>query len=60
MLSWRQMRGDLVRRGLLVEVGPPVTVPTRGYFLSWPRPLTRDAGFQRLRSWLHSTIVEQV
>jgi LysR family glycine cleavage system transcriptional activator len=56
LLSWRTLMGDHLRRGLLLEVGPVVTVPRRGYFLQWPPALTRDAGFQRFRAWLRDTV----
>ncbi len=56
ILSWRTLSGDLLRRGLLVEVGPEVTGPGTGYYLHWPRALTRDAGFERFRAWLRETV----
>jgi DNA-binding transcriptional LysR family regulator len=56
VLSWRTLMGDHLRRGLLLEVGPVVTLPRRGYFLQWPPALTRDAGFQRFRAWLRDTV----
>ena len=56
ILSWRTLSGDLLRRGLLLEVGPEVTGPGTGYFLHWPKALTRDAGFQRFRTWLRRTV----
>lgn len=59
LLSWRTLMGDHLRRGLLLEVGPLVSVPSRGYFLQWPPALTRDAGFQRLRAWLRKTVAPQ-
>ncbi|MDJ1133086.1 LysR substrate-binding domain-containing protein [Streptomyces iconiensis] len=59
LLSWRTLMGDHLRRGLLREVGPVVTVPGRGYFLQWPPALTRDAGFQRFRAWLRETVSSQ-
>lgn len=59
LLSWRTLMGDHLRRGLLREVGPVVTQPDRGYFLQWPPALTRDAGFQRFRTWLRKTVSNQ-
>lgn len=59
LLSWRTLMGDHLRRGLLLEVGPVVTEPSRGYFLQWPPALTRDAGFQRFRTWLRKTVSSQ-
>jgi LysR family glycine cleavage system transcriptional activator len=59
LLSWRTLMGDHLRRGLLLEVGPLVTTPSRGYFLQWPQALTRDAGLQRLRAWLSRTVSSQ-
>jgi len=54
LLSWRTLMGDHLRRGLLIEVGPVVTIPTSGYFLQWPAALARTAGFRRLRDWLRA------
>ncbi|OEV04747.1 LysR substrate-binding domain-containing protein [Streptomyces oceani] len=59
LLSWRTLMGDHLRRGLLLEVGPVVTEPDRGYFLRWPSALTRDDGFQRFRAWLRTTVFDQ-
>jgi LysR family glycine cleavage system transcriptional activator len=59
LLGWRTLMGDHLQRGLLLEVGPAVTVPTRGYFMYWPPALTRDAGFRRLAAWLRGTIADQ-
>jgi len=59
LLSWRTLMGDHLRRGLLIEVGPLVTMPTRGYFLQWPPALGGDAGFQRFRAWLRRTVSAQ-
>lgn len=59
LLSWRTLMGDHLRRGLLLEVGPVVTMSTHGYFLHWPPALTRDPGFQRFGTWLTNTIAEQ-
>ncbi len=56
ILSWRTLSGDLLRRGLLVEVGPEVTGPGTGYYLHWPKALSRDDGFQRFRAWLRRTV----
>ncbi len=56
ILSWRTLSGDLLRRGLLVEVGPVVTGPDTGYYLHWPTALSRDLGFQRFQSWLRTTV----
>ncbi|WP_414690667.1 LysR substrate-binding domain-containing protein [Nocardioides sp.] len=56
LLSWRTLMGDHLRRGLLLEVGPLVTTPGRGYLLQWPPALTRDPGLQRFRGWLRGTI----
>lgn len=56
ILSWRTLSGDHLRRGLLLEVGPEVTGPGTGYFLHWPKALSRDAGFQRFRTWLQVTV----
>jgi LysR family transcriptional regulator, glycine cleavage system transcriptional activator len=51
--------GDHLRRGLLLEVGPLVTTPSRGYVLQWPPALTRDPGLQRLRGWLRRAVSSQ-
>ena len=59
LLSWRTLMGDHLRRGLLLEVGPVVTMSAHGYFLHWPPALTRDSGFQRFAAWLTNTIAEQ-
>ncbi|WP_369201739.1 LysR substrate-binding domain-containing protein [Streptomyces sp. PU-14G] len=59
LLSWRTLMGDHLRRGLLREVGPVVTRPSRGYFVQWSPALTRDAGFQRFRTWLRTTVSSQ-
>jgi DNA-binding transcriptional LysR family regulator len=56
LLSWRTLMGDHLRRGLLLEVGPLVTVPSRGYFLQWPPALGSDPGLKRFSSWLKGTI----
>ncbi len=56
ILSWRTLTGDLLSRGLLLEVGPVVTVAERGYFLHWPPALSRDPTFGLFRDWLHATI----
>ncbi len=56
VLSWRTLSEDLLRRGLLLEVGPVVTRTGIGYFLHWPKALSRDLGFQRFRSWLQVTV----
>jgi LysR family transcriptional regulator, glycine cleavage system transcriptional activator len=59
LLGWRTLMGDHLRRGLLLEVGPAITIATQGYFMHWPPALTRDAGFQRLRVWLRETVADQ-
>lgn len=59
LLSWRTLMGDHLQRGLLLEVGPVVTEPNRGYFLQWPPALTRDAGLRRFRTWLKETVSTQ-
>jgi LysR family transcriptional regulator, glycine cleavage system transcriptional activator len=59
LLSWRTLMGDHVRRGLLLEVGPLVTVPNWGYLLQWTPALARDAGFLRFRTWLTATVSSQ-
>jgi LysR family transcriptional regulator, glycine cleavage system transcriptional activator len=59
LLSWRTLMGDHLRRGLLLEVGPLVTTPNRGYILEWPPALTRDPGLQRFRGWLRRAVSSQ-
>jgi DNA-binding transcriptional LysR family regulator len=55
ILTWRHLRGDLVERGLLVEVGPAVENQANGYHLVWPAALSRDEGLRRLRTWIRAT-----
>jgi LysR family glycine cleavage system transcriptional activator len=59
LLSWRTLMGDHLRRGLLLEVGPVVTTPSRGYVLQWPPALTRDPGLRRFRGWLRRAVSSQ-
>ena len=59
ILSWRTLMGEHVRSGLLLEVGPIVTLPDHGYFMHWPSALTHDSGFQRFDAWLRKTIPSQ-
>lgn len=59
ILSWHTLIGDHLRRGLLVEVGPVVSVSGHGYFLHWPKALARDVGFRRFRTWLRRTVAAQ-
>ncbi len=59
VLSWRTLSGDLLRRGLLVEVGPVVVSPGSGYYLHWPPALSRDMTFQRFQHWLRATVAER-
>ncbi|MFC7345028.1 LysR substrate-binding domain-containing protein [Saccharopolyspora griseoalba] len=59
LLGWRTLMGDHLRRGLMLEVGPVVAEPDRGYFLQWPPAITHDAGFQRFRTWLREIVSNQ-
>lgn len=56
ILTWRWLRGELVERGLLVEVGPAMERDDLGYHLVWPAALQRDAGFRALRTWIRETV----
>lgn len=59
ILSWRTLSGDLLRRGLLLEVGPVVISPVSGYYLHWPAALSRDIAFHRFQHWLRDTVAER-
>jgi len=53
ILTWSAIRQELFEAGSLVECGPTLVVPDLGHHLVWPQALARDAGFRRLRDWLH-------
>jgi len=55
VLGWRTLLGDLVRRELLVRVGPQVE-SGNGYHLVWSAGLDRHDGLRRLRDWLESVL----
>lgn len=49
-LGWSGLIDSLMRAGILVAVGPPASVPGRGYFLVPPRAPDRNG--ERLVNWL--------
>ncbi|MGC4025035.1 MAG: LysR family transcriptional regulator [Mesorhizobium sp.] len=49
-LGWVGLTDSLMRAGVLVSVGAPLSAPERGYFLVPPRAIARDS--ERLMSWL--------
>lgn len=58
VLGWETLLGDLVERELLVAVGPSITNPAAGYWLTWPAGLHHNPARQRLSAWLADVVSE--
>jgi DNA-binding transcriptional LysR family regulator len=50
-LGWRPLTDRLIGQGALVQLGPSVTNPEQGYFLTWPRGDPDPELRNRLCAW---------